>query len=348
MIVARSVSIGSHRLRWIFQARASAAAASDTPTSRTPNSSPPQPDRSVGQPDGRLEPGSDLADDLVARAVAVFVVDRLEPVQVDRQQGDPAGAATDADEDLAEPRVEPGPAQEAGHRVVASALAVDVGLPDHEDEGRADERGPPADAAVGDGQHPAEDDLAGGRLAIRRVEQAAGLAQAQAVAQDDRAGGEGGRQAGQDERGQDDREQLGRLRLVRDGAERAIADRRVHDPAEDRREGHRGVVRERAVPGHLAELARLERRDHRHPAAGDRATERGRRDDERQVEGQHTEAVELLDPGAAEQADEDPEQQAEEDPFLPAGLGQRDLGQMSRVSDAQARAARPTTMVAPV
>ena len=142
--------------------------------------------------------------------------------------------------------------------------------------------------------------------------------------------------------------ELGGLRLVRDGAERAVADGRVDDPAEDRRQGHGGVVGERAVPGHLAELARLEGRDHRHPAAGDRAAEGGRRDDERQVEGQDAEAVELLDPRAAEQADEDPEQQAEEDPLLPAGLGQRDLGQMSKVSDAQARAARPTTIVAPV
>ena len=205
-------------------------------------------------------------------------------------------------------------------------FAVDVRLPDDEDERRADERRPPADAAVGDGEDPAQDDLAGGRLAIRGVEEAACLAQAQPVAQDDGAGGQGRRQAGQDERGEDDRDQLGRLRLVRDVAQGALTDRGVHDPAEDRGQGHGRVVGERPVPGHLAELARLERRDHRDPAACDRATEGGRRDDERQVEGQHAKAVQLLDPGAAEQADEDPEQQAEEDPLLPAGLGQRDLG----------------------
>ena len=75
----------------------------------------------------RLQPRGDLAEQLVAVGVAEGVVDLLEAVQVDEQQGDLAVGPAAAARPCVEPVAQQHPVGQAGERVVRGLVPVAVG-----------------------------------------------------------------------------------------------------------------------------------------------------------------------------------------------------------------------------
>ena len=124
---------------------------------------------------------------------------------------------------------------------------------------------------------------------------------------------------------------------------------RGDEAPDDSRKRHDRVVAERAEPGHLAELAKLDGRDRGDPAAGHGSAENHRRNDERQMEGQDGTAAIALRPDRSKQAEGDPEQESGH-AVIGSDVRERPSvampGPRGNVSVAQASAATPATIVA--
>src|SRR5690606_13575894 len=83
--------------------------------------------RGVAGPDGVLEAAARLDEQLVARLVADGVVDLLEAVEVDEEDGGAGVARAAAAERLADPGGEQGPVGQVGERVVLGVV-LQLGL----------------------------------------------------------------------------------------------------------------------------------------------------------------------------------------------------------------------------
>jgi hypothetical protein len=106
--------------RW---ASSIAVASSCTPSARTTNSSPPRPRDGVARPYRLGEARSDAAQQLVAGVVAERVVDHLEAVEVEQEDGRRRAAAAHARERAREAVAEQLAIRQPGQRVVQRAAA---------------------------------------------------------------------------------------------------------------------------------------------------------------------------------------------------------------------------------
>ncbi len=280
----------------------------------------PAPSRGrIGQPNLVVQAAAHFPDDVVPGRVTVLVVDPLEAVQIDADQGRELPAALCGVDGPDELLVETVPGQQAGERVASGLFESVVGAPDDEDEGGADRRGPPADLRVREREHPAEDDLVGSRDPIRGVEHPDRFRERQVVAKDDGPGDKRRGRQRQDERTHDDRNKLDRIGVDADDPGRQeIASSEQREPAADGAEGEGGVVGQHAVPGGLTELAGFDRRDHRDDGPGGRPAKRHRGDDEWDVEREDAMPAQPFDTRSAQESDRDPVDEAKEDPLPPA------------------------------